>query len=277
MITDQHIAFFNTFGYLHIPGYFAEEIAWIEEEFAAAWRACTTVVHDGSQRTIFPATFVGASPRLATLIEPPKVVAVCAGLLGQGYGFQGGDGNFYSGDTGWHSDAFGCWPDKSTVRHLKIAWYLDRLTRDTGALRVIPGSHLEGDRYADLLEREIPAWMPDRRMQLDGRAVPCVAVESAPGDLVCFDHRTKHAAFGGGRNRRMFTTNWRQGAHTPAMHEAVMNIYRFYRDHEKVDWRTLQGDWYDRAPAAREPMLAQLREFIPLVVREQQQALVRQA
>ena len=41
-----------------------------------------------------------------------------------------------------------------------------------------------------------------------GPDVPCQVIESSPGDLVVFDHRCKHAAFGGGPNRRMFTMNW---------------------------------------------------------------------
>ncbi len=269
MLTDRHVVFFQTFGYLHVPGYFADDIGWILEEFESAWRSCTTLSHDGSKRTIFPSTFVGATPRLAALIEHPLMISVCTSLLGPGYGFQGGDGNFYSGDTGWHSDAFGVWPEKTTVRHLKIAFYLDHLTRETGALRVIPGSHHDGDRYCTTLEAEVPPWLPNRVMNIEGPDVPCVAIESRPGDLVCFDHRTKHAAFGGGARRRMFATNWMQGATTPAQRKAVLENYRFYRDHEKVDWR-IREDWYLHPPAARQPMLAQLREYTALVLAEQE-------
>ena len=35
--------------------------------------------------------------------------------------------------------------------------------------------------------------------------VPAVNLECKPGDLVCFDRRIKHASFGGGTHRRMFT------------------------------------------------------------------------
>ena len=38
---------------------------------------------------------------------------------------------------------------------IKIPFYLDPLTRDTGALRVIPGSHRVGEPYADTIERDI--------------------------------------------------------------------------------------------------------------------------
>ena len=88
-------------------------------------------------------------------VENPVVAGACVSLLGDGYTLSGGDGNFYSGDTGWHSDTqagFGM-RAKTVCRHLKIAFYLDEgLTASTGALRVVPGSHLYGDAFSDLLE-----------------------------------------------------------------------------------------------------------------------------
>jgi hypothetical protein len=85
---------------------------------------------------------------------------------------------------------------------------------------------------------------------------------------VCFDHRLKHAAYGGSGRRRMFTTNWFEGATTPAKREAILNNFRFYRDHERVDWRTMGGAWYDDPPPARAPLLAPMKEFGELVMAE---------
>ena len=42
---------------------------------------------------------------------------------------------------------------------------------------------------------------------ISGSQVPAVALEIEPGDLMVFNHNTKHAAFGGGKRRRMFTIN----------------------------------------------------------------------
>jgi len=272
MLTPTQICFFHTFGYLHVPGYFQEEIAWIIDEYEAIWAAHPELPHDGSVRTTLPGLFVGASKRLATVIEHPKVIAVCTALLGAGYGLQGGDGNRYCGDTEYHSDTGGPdWENKTVARHLKIAFYLDHLTRDSGALRVIPGTHLHGDQYAREIERQLTTPWQERALQVSGRDIPAVAVESAPGDLVCFDHRIKHAAFGGGTRRRMFTTNWIQGATTPAMREAVLANYRGYRDGMNVNWRITE-DWMVEAPAARLPMLAQMKEFGEIVMAEKDAA-----
>jgi hypothetical protein len=37
--------------------------------------------------------------------------------------------------------------------------------------------------------------------------VPAIALETSPGDVLVFNHNTKHAAFGGNTHRRMFTIN----------------------------------------------------------------------
>ena len=37
--------------------------------------------------------------------------------------------------------------------------------------------------------------------------MPCVALETKLGDVVLFNHNTKHCAFGGSARRRMFTMN----------------------------------------------------------------------
>ena len=103
----------------------ADGIAWITEEFEAAWRSHEAQWgqphgHDGSGRTIWPGCFVHSTPRLATLIEHPVIQGICLSTLGEGYTQEGGDGNYYSGDTGWHSDCGIEWKEKTLVPSLKI-------------------------------------------------------------------------------------------------------------------------------------------------------------
>jgi len=100
-------------------------------------------------------------------------------------------------------------PFRLDRRLLKIAFYLDPVDRDTGALRVIPGSHrLDGDRFARELEEHAlecaNAW------GVEGRDVPALSLDSRPGDVAVMDQRLKHAAFGGGDRRRMFTIDLTQ-------------------------------------------------------------------
>ncbi len=250
MITPQQKAFFDTFGYLALPGILAQDIGWIIDHFEAVWRARPDIVHDGSQRTIFPEIFISADERLSTLVEDPRIVDICTSLLGDGYTLAGGDGNYYSGDTSWHSDVMdGTWDSKSRVRHLKIAFYLDHVTRDTGALRVIPGSHLHGDAYSRMLNEQV--WNPERDLGVGQRDLPCVALDSVPGDLVLFDHRTKHAAYGGGNRRRMFTTNWFAPTPTAEDREIAKQVIRWYWDKENVR-APFRAGWVESSPPERQ-------------------------
>ena len=202
-LTEQQINFFKTFGYLGFPGLMADRIADIERAFEAIWTerggGHNGKPHDGSARScIVP--FIDQSEYLASLLDDPRIHNIAATLLGDDFNYMGSDGNYYVGDTRWHSDG---WHPKTL--HIKLAFYLDPVTRDTGALRVIPGSHRLGDQYADGLQQQIR--QSPELWGIDGKDVPAIALETKPGDLVCFNHNTKHSAFGGSKSRRMFTIN----------------------------------------------------------------------
>ena len=207
-LSEQQMSFFRTFGYLSFPGLMADRIDEIEREFEAVWAAHggghNGKPHAGKARScIVP--FIDQSEVLCSLLDDPRVLGIASSILGDDFNYTGSDGNFYVGETGWHSDGA---RKPEDPMHIKIAFYLDPLTRDTGALRVIPGSHLFGDGYADTLSEQI------RNSQelwgLHGRDIQATVLETQPGDLVLFNHNTKHAAFSGGTRRRMFTMNLSQ-------------------------------------------------------------------
>jgi hypothetical protein len=202
-LTDQHINFFQTFGYLGFPGLLVDRVEEIDREFEAVWAAHGGghhgKPHDGKARScIVP--FIDQSEGLSSLLDDPRILGIAVPLLGDDFNYIGSDGNYYVGDTGWHSDGW-----QQEILNIKIAFYLDPLTRDTGCLRVIPGSHLLGDSYAEGLAGQTRE--SQGRWGIHGRDVPAVAFETQAGDVVCFNHNTKHAAFGGGVRRRMFTIN----------------------------------------------------------------------
>ena len=207
-LTEQQLGFFRTFGYLSFPGLMADRITVIQREFEAVWEAHggghNGKPHEGKARScIVP--FIDQSEVLCTLLDDPRILGIAYSILGDDFNYTGSDGNFYVGETRWHSD--GARSPEDPI-HIKIAFYLDPLTRDTGALRVIPGSHLLGDGYADTLSNQIGN--SQEQWALHGRDIPAAVLETQPGDLVMFNHNTKHAAFGGGTRRRMFTINLSQ-------------------------------------------------------------------
>ena len=204
-LTEQQMGFFRTFGYLGFPGLMADRIEEIVHEFEAVWAAHGSghngKPHDGRARScIVP--FIDQSEVLCSLLDDPRILGIASSILGDDFNYTGSDGNFYVGETRWHSDG-GRKPEDPI--HIKIAFYLDPLTRDTGALRVIPGSHHFGDDYADSLSDQVRD--NQELWGLHGQDIPAAILETQPGDLVMFNHNTKHAAFGGGIRRRMFTIN----------------------------------------------------------------------
>ena len=141
--------------------------------------------------------FIDQSDELSSLLDHPRLHALVTEILGEDFSYLGSDGNFYVGDTPWHRDG-----QHRGLRFIKLAIYLDPLDGDSGALRVIPGSHHLDDVYAQGLA-EIIAKTP-------GAQVPAVALATKPGDVAVFDHNLYHASFNGGTTRRMFTLNLSQ-------------------------------------------------------------------
>lgn len=212
-MTDTEAAFIDTFGFIKFEGLLADRVGRIIEDFENVWSERGGdqygKPHDGTIRScIVP--FIDQSEGLSSLLDDPHVNGICKSLCGDQYQFIGTDGNYYVGDTRWHSD--GGWP--RPVVFYKMAFYLDSLTLDTGAIRVIPGSHKYGDAYAESLEELVgnseDAW------GIHGSEVPAYAISSEPGDVIVFHQGTKHSSWGGSDHRRMFT----------------MNFCRRYRDNE---------------------------------------------
>ncbi|MBA3945894.1 MAG: phytanoyl-CoA dioxygenase family protein [Herpetosiphonaceae bacterium] len=205
-LTEQQKRFFQTFGYLIMPGLVKDDIDWITREFEGVF-SDRGVVHDPNKRTVI-VPFIDQRERFCTLLDHPGIHGIAAGLLGDDFNYLGGDGNYYTGDTQWHSDGF-----HKVGTFLKIALYLDPVTRHTGALRVLPGSqqvYLKDQQWGGLNARNATElW------GIEQRDVPAIALESQPGDVVAFNHNIMHASFGGSTRRRMFTLNLSTQATTP--------------------------------------------------------------
>ena len=204
-LTPQQIHFFHTFGYLGFSQLLSDRSEEITAAFEEIWAqnggGHNGQPHNGQARScIVP--FIDQHETLCSLLDDPRILGIAEPLLGADFNYMGSDGNYYVGDTGWHSDG---WKKATDPTHLKIAFYLDPLTRDSGALRVIPGSHRQGEPYADWLQEKVKGSQDE--WAIGGADVPAMALETQPGDVVCFNHHTKHAAFGGSKRRRMFTIN----------------------------------------------------------------------
>ena len=209
-LTQKQHEFMDLFGYLQFPGLMSDRIDAIIEEFEAVFAqhggGHDGKMHDGTARSCL-VPFIDQSELLSSLLDDSRIDGILISLLGEDYNYLGSDGNYYVGDTRWHSDTD--WSGKKRGKpprlFYKIALYLDPVTGDSGALRLIPGSHKYGDRYADSLEESLK--VAPEKLGIDGSQVPAVPMVSNPGDVVVFNQNCKHSAWGGNNRRRMFTIN----------------------------------------------------------------------
>jgi len=235
-LTPHQLKFIEVFGYLVFPGLLNDRmdriIAEFESVFANRGGGHNGAAHDGTGRScILP--FIDQTEYLASLIDDPRVDGIFTSLLGADYNYLGSDGNFYVGDSNWHSDTD--WSGRSRGKpprtFYKLALYLDHVSADTGALRVIPGSHRYGDQFAEDLEATVR--QSADTLGLPGSQVPAIALESHPGDVVVFNQTTKHSSWGGSNRRRMFTINVTARyteAELPLLQNEVAGFARFWPD-----------------------------------------------
>ena len=232
--TKEQIAFFDTFGFIRFSGAFRGEADRIIGAFEDVWTSHggghNEEAHDHKRRSaILP--FIDQSEYLSSLIDHPLIDGFASAVLGPDYNYTSSDGNFYVGDTNWHSDNFSL-----QYKNIKVAFYLDKVTRDTGCLRVIPGSHRVGDRYADSLHEVVPQSTVNHNEEkwgAHGSEVPAYPIESVPGDMLIFNQATKHGSWGGSDRRRMFTINFSQryrDEDIPQLREDIAGLANFWSE-----------------------------------------------
>ena len=196
MLTDQQLTHYNTFGFVVLRQVFgADELATIEAEYESGLNAAYPhMPFDGSKRhwtnTLGPET-----PYMASLLEDARFYMTAQQLYGEDVLGMGADANRYVGHTSWHPDHNT--DPKKDCYGIKFAYYLDPVGAQSGALRVVPGSHKHP------LHQEVRETIT--RAGLEIRDVPGYVCESMPGDVVAFDLRLWHASWGGSAGRRMCT------------------------------------------------------------------------
>jgi hypothetical protein len=227
-LTPEQLRFFDTFGYLAFPGLIVDRIPQVIEAFESVW-AGRGGGHDGkphdhqARSCIVP--FIDQSAELSSLLDDPRIHGIAGSLLGDDFNYLGSDGNYYVGDTPWHSDGA-----HQTERFIKIAFYLDPLSSGNGALRVIPGSHHLDGGFRQALDRSRDI---QQAFGLPGSQVPAQTLAVVPGDVLVFNHNTFHSSWNGGTRRRMFTMNCCQrfpAEHLEELQSYIASNARFFID-----------------------------------------------
>ena len=256
MLTSEQILHFETFGFLVVKKVFSNDemknITTVFEKGMSDDRNGRPF--DGEERqSIFG--MVERNAELVDLVVDKRIYGSISQLFGPGFIWTASDGNFWVGDTQWHPDRHDrTWP------LIKVALYLDSVSKDTGCLRVIPGSH-KVPFHSDLMPLErwrtaknntadkmlaVTNNADDLSFGLMGKDVPCVALETMPGDLIFFHQNLFHASFGGHVGRRQLALSY--GAN-PTTEEQMVQVKQMYnanlsgaRERKNVDDDKLYGD-----------------------------------
>ena len=252
-LTQQQVAFFEAFGYLVIPELFStSEIEKMSDDFdKTALDDRDGADFDANRRQNISLTETEAWSNIEVrdhLFYPLRQ------LFGSDHFVSIGKpgGGLYVGDTDWHPDcAF-----VGTQKRIKGAIYLDAVTKDTGCLRIVPGSHKnplhdhlqplrmgrikksldDGSLMSNIAPAgeagrlELEQWQKYSGINMeDGNTIygvnsldiPAANMESNPGDVVFFDQHCFHAAFGGRDGRRMVAMSWASNPTEPGHVEGV--------------------------------------------------------
>ena len=221
MLTNEQMAHFEAFGFLVLRQVLRRD------EIATILREANEILdedRDGrpftgeKRQAIIP--FFERRPFLAQLPADDRIYGIAESLLGTDFFLVGTEGNLHVGDTAWH----GIGKSPEVLPQIKIALYLERLTSATGSLRIIPGSHRP--EFGGLLEEVQKIGDPDRLLfGVSQRDLPCVVVQTEPGDLIVFTEKVHHASFGGRPGRQQHAVTFMSNPRTEDEVAFLQDLY----------------------------------------------------
>ncbi len=210
MITEGQVAHFNTFGFLLLKQvYSPAEMEAITREFEGLIEKGEANPKQAERGVTNVTSIIEMSPRLTELAIDDRIYGTIEQLLEPGFIWSGSEGQRGRVFASWHADRPGM--EELFYTRIKVHLYLDATTKDTCALRVIPGS--QRSPYHDLLQPLIHYHFnlneendntSPHPFGIKGPDMPCHVVESNPGDIVFFNQSVMHAVYGELVNKRRY-------------------------------------------------------------------------
>jgi Phytanoyl-CoA dioxygenase (PhyH) len=234
---DAEVDWFRSFGYLVLRRFFQPtQIEELREELV---RTMLGVHGDGYYERPAMSGMAGHytcllgpwAPRTTEHVDSRRLVGLAERLVGGNVLPSPCDtqGVLYFGHSGWHNDT------GLGVRGVKFVAYLEPLEADSGALRVLPGSH-----------RATPAALGHlHSLDIGVFEVPSQVLATQPGDVIVFDPLLWHAT-SGGRDRHQWTTSYLRDVISPSWQPGLRAWYEDGAqdiDEQPVDWRPFDRTW----------------------------------
>lgn len=214
-LSADELSRFDTFGFLVLRGLFATEAGDLSAGFERVLAvAPAEVVPCGQFYAVAPScderprvalfNVLDQDPDLAKLRNDARITGIVEQVVGGQYTAVDSV-SLFNCETHWHNDGL----FSTGGRNVLFLWYLDPLTAQTGALRVIPGSHEDGPFRRALQEELMRSDAPlSQAFGTKSDQLPAVPIDVEPGDAVLIDYDLFHASFGGGLRRRVITVGF---------------------------------------------------------------------
>jgi hypothetical protein len=245
-LTASEINYFKMFGFLKIKNVFSRfELSMLKSNFDTAYekyfnQSISRIILNSvvKGRTYMVPSFADNDNKILELFSDRGFFDVATSLLGPNVQYWGSDGSLFSYNSLWHRDT------ATLGRRCKINIYLNSGSENSGAFRVIPGSHHLGDEYTNMLGAAC-AWpsaankgglnekgyLPNtkspshsiwKRLILDRDCpdIPHHIVDFKQGDALIFDDRTLHCVYAPflPKPRRLITMLFTEMANTDRRH-----------------------------------------------------------
>lgn len=198
-ITNKHRNYFNSFGFIKLKSFFPSDyFSYLLESFDIAM---FSLKNEDAENSLFNKSKLFMSEEtsiLCSLIDNENFIKIAESLLQREVIGISIAGNFFMGDTEWHSDNYNLNYDS-----VKFLIYFDSLNKSNGALRVIPGSQNDPLWRLSKLNYETEKIFGVKPSQL-----PSYVITSEPGDVIIFRHSIWHASFYGENFRRALEINY---------------------------------------------------------------------
>ena len=139
IIKNNQKAYFDTFGFLFLKNLFTQnEIIRMASASEEIFELNEDVDKNGAQQIV---PFIERSTELTRFSLDPRIYQVVTNLLGEDFLWVASEGNLTTKTYHeWHPDRTGT-QNQIEFKRLKVMFYLNPVTKDTGCLRIIPGSH----------------------------------------------------------------------------------------------------------------------------------------
>ena len=235
----QHATHFDTFGFALLRNF--ADVGALSAEFDACMRdAFADPSHmnagaAGNQFRYVP-TMCERTPHSLALVR--QLGPVASAILQAPVLPSRAKATTYRGSTMWHRDS------DSSLKSVGFIFYLEPIDAESGALRVLPGSHWAD--YAGAVQA----------FTSNAAVVPGIAIPTRPGDAIALDERLFHASSGGDERRQWrvdFVTDL-PGADKPMRDYFARQYMPGWDGGYDVDrypsygeyWRTLDAGWSQR-------------------------------